>query len=289
MLADLLACPVCHRPLEGDSCVGCRRRYAAVHPPDLTPVPPPDAEVLARWEIWERLQANGQQIYEDDPEGNLSVGERDDARAFAEFCALDGTVLDIGCGPQALPSYAAAREYELVGIDPLAGVQPRKFEFVKGIAEYLPFRDEAFDRVLFATSLDHVLSPRLAISEARRVVKPTGRVCVWHGEVPPAETAVPPPAPSLPARARVAGRMLARGQFGEIAARARRALGRTRRQSEMQGGEEPPAFEIPAGAVDAFHFAHPDVETVTEWLTGAGLRVERVERQDGNCFISALR
>ncbi len=288
MLAELLACPVCHRPLEGDTCAGCGRRYPGNLPQDLTPVPPPDSEVQGRWDIWERLQANGRQVYEADPSANLSVGERDDARAFAAFCALDGTVLDIGCGPQALPSYAAARGYELVGIDPLVGEQPREFAFVKGIAEYLPFRDESFDRVLFATSLDHVLSPRLAIGEARRVVKPTGLVCVWHGE-PPEEAPEPPPTPSVVARARAAGGMLVRGQFGEIADRAKHALGRGRRQAGAQNGSEPPAFEVPVGAVDPFHFAHPDVKTVTQWLEEAGLRVARVERQDGNCFISATR
>ena len=72
----------------------------------------------------------------------------------------------------------------LVGIDPLRGERSREFEFVQGLAEYLPFRDRTFDRVLFATSIDHVLVPELALAEAYRVTRLRGWVCVWLGEVP---------------------------------------------------------------------------------------------------------
>ena len=68
---------------------------------------------------------------------------------------------------------AMRREWveRFVGVDPLRGAQPRAFAFAQAIAEYLPFRDGVFDRVLFATSIDHVLLPELALAEARRVSK----------------------------------------------------------------------------------------------------------------------
>ncbi|MGH2901452.1 MAG: methyltransferase domain-containing protein, partial [Solirubrobacteraceae bacterium] len=192
-LREILACPVCHAALDGPACAACGRAYAeAGGVLDLTPVPPPDAEVLGRWQLWEALQANGERAYVTDPPSSLSVGERADARAFAAFARLDGLVLDVGCGPQARPSYADGMSGELVGIDPLTGEQPRRFQFVKGIAEYLPFAGATFDRVLFATSIDHVLSPSLAVADARRVTKPGGEVIVWLGE--------PAPAPALRAR-----------------------------------------------------------------------------------------
>jgi SAM-dependent methyltransferase len=165
------------------SCKRCGRTYATRSGVfDFVLDPPPDEDVGERWRLWEQLERNGLVSYENDPEANLSIGARDDARAFFEFAELDGVVLDVGCGPQTLPSYARDFNGTLVGIDPLLGELPRNFMFVRGVGEYLPFRPESFDRVLFATSLDHALSPRRALSEAGRVVKPSGAIVLWFGE-----------------------------------------------------------------------------------------------------------
>jgi SAM-dependent methyltransferase len=266
-LEALLACPVCHAALDGVACTSCGRTYSrdgGVY--DLTPVPPPDAEVQARWGLWEVLQANGEKAYEIDPPSSLSVGERADAAAFAAFAQLDGTVLDVGCGPQTMPSYALGMPGELVGIDPLTGVRPRKFAFVKGIAEYLPFADATFDCVLFATSLDHVLSPSLTLAEARRVTKPGGAVVVWAGEQAQ---------PSL---------------VGRLRSRARRLLSGPERSTVVETPNATMTFDVPEGAVDAFHVAHPDPNTISGWLRAAALRVEAVERPlAGHAFIRAVR
>jgi len=247
MLPDVIACPVCHTAPISDRCPSCGRGYPDG---DYTPIPPPDKDVRSRWGIWETLQANGAAVYADDPAGNLSIGDRSDAQAFGEFSQIAGRVLDVGCGPQELPSYSGG---EFFGIDPLAG-GPRSFAFVQGIAEYLPFRDASFDRVLFATSLDHMLSPRRAIAEARRVLTQDGRLCIWHGEPPL-------PAPK-PLRDRVRERFLGRP----------RILG----------------YDTPRGAVDPFHFSHPRLTTVLEWLADGGLIVEDDYRDAiGNCYIKA--
>ena len=292
-LSEILACPVCRGSLVGVTCGGCGRTYL-IHDGvlDLTPVPPPDAEVRDRWGLWEALQANGEHAYTADPLANLSVGEREDVRAFARFAQLQGAVLDIGCGPQALPSYGAGIAGELVGIDPLLGVQPRGFTFVKAIAEYLPFRDASFDRVLFATSIDHLLVPALAVAEARRVLRPGGAVVVWVGE--------PVAAPSLRTRARGAARRLRRGQTDVLlaaaraaarlaAARARTALRRPAGDvMTIQTARATLTFEVPAGAADAFHVVHVDAAAVTAWLQAAGLTVEATERPlPGHCFVRA--
>jgi SAM-dependent methyltransferase len=148
------------------------------------------------WETWEHLQANGQVSYEQDPAHNLGVGPRQDFSSFADFCELHGLVLDVGCGPQHCPShlaYTQHRGHRFVGIDPLAGEQPRSFSFVQGLAEYLPFRDHLFDQVLFVTSMDHFLNPTSALIEAKRVLKPEGEICVWIGEK---DKNVPKPADS---------------------------------------------------------------------------------------------
>jgi len=286
-LADILACPTCHGALDGVVCTGCGRSYASRDGVlDLTPVPPPDAEVLERWDLWEALQANGESAYEIDPPNNLSLGEREDVRAFARFAQLEGRVLDVGCGPQALPSYATQQAGDFVGIDPLMGEQPRRFAFVKGIAEYLPFADAAFDRVLFATSIDHVLSPRLAVGEAARVTKPGGAVVVWVSE---------PAGPRSPReRAVSAVRMLTRGELRALARAVRSALPERTRPDDgtmrVRTAGATMTFKVPDGAIDAFHFMHPDAALVEQWMVAAGLEVEAIERPlPGHCFIRARR
>ena len=49
-------------------------------------------------------------------------------------------------------------------------------------------------------------------------------------------------------------------------------------------------FTVPDGAIDAFHVAHPDAETVVGWLERVGLTVQAVERPlPRHCFIRAVR
>jgi SAM-dependent methyltransferase len=164
---------------------------------DFTPHTLPDPGE-GMWTMWEHLQRNGIASYENDPEHNLGVGKRKDYLEFAKFCRFRGTILDVGVGPQACPTHiqaAGGDGVSFVGIDPLIGSQPREFEFVQGLGEYLPFRDELFDQVLFVTTLDHLVDPRGALSEARRVSKGDGDILVWLGHKrkdAPAPAASPP-------------------------------------------------------------------------------------------------
>lgn len=255
-LGGIVACPRCFTPLalpeppEAPVCGRCGAEYrwdAGV--PDLTPLPPPPGQVADRWALWEQLQANGAAEYDAQPAGSLSVGDRVDARLFGAFADLRGPVLDVGCGPQERPSYVPdVPGVELFGIDPLRGVPERSFAFVRGLGEYLPFATGSFDRVLFGTSLDHLLDPARALRESVRVLAPGGRVVVWVGLQGPGR--IPRP----------------------LALAARAALDAV---SRLRGSGDP-ALETPDGAVDAYHFAHPGLAEIEAWLGAAGLRV--VER-----------
>src|ERR1700751_5612594 len=147
LLAEILVCPVCRGELADSRCRSCGRSYEGG---DFIPRPLPDSPLSQQWQLWKEVEADGARAYELAPPSSLSVGEREDARLFAEFSRLQGLILDIGCGPQALPSYAEGAAEGFVGIDPLRGEQPRPFAFAQAIAEYLPFRDGLFDRVLYA-------------------------------------------------------------------------------------------------------------------------------------------
>jgi SAM-dependent methyltransferase len=273
-------CPVCHAPVATNgsadvTCPSCGRQYADREGSfDFTPNPPPDPDVQEKWSLWEQLQHNFMVAATELPEHNLSLGRRKDARAFAAFADLRGVVLDVGCGPQREPSYFVGGGGEFVGIDPVRGERDRSFIFAQGIGEYLPFADGTFDRILFATSLDHVLSPVRTLVEARRVLTPTGTINIWFGEVD--ESGEPP---SVGARLKDA--VAHPGQ-------AVRNL-----QTRLRGtAPPPPAYEqtlaMPEGAIDLYHFVHLSRPLVSEWLEQAGLTVSDAGHHANSVFLRAV-
>lgn len=135
------------------------------------------------YEVWASANFGGTvDAYREDPESSCAIEGRFNARLFAGFAApyLQGRILDIGCGPYAVPTYLEGYPEEYIsGIDPLEPFEAHPFEFVQGFAEFLPWQDDSFDVLIAATSLDHVLSLDLAFSEIRRVLKPGGLLLVW--------------------------------------------------------------------------------------------------------------
>lgn len=288
---DLIACAVCHlRPptermsIPGAfSCDGCGHtfRYSdGVY--DMTPDPLPDDDVQKEWDMWQQLQNNAVVAYDNDPEANLSVLKKGDAKGFAEFAGLSGVVLDIGCGPQRSPSYGLDFGGRLVGIDPLAGAKPRSFDFVQGLGEYLPFAAHTFDTVLFATSLDHLLVPAKVLNETRRVLRPSGNVSIWFGHH---HDGGDHNGQQWSRRAKLALEMVRDGNAGGLAKIALTKLGLSRGQVAPDYMQ---SLSIPPGAEDHFHAYHLDLTTVREWLAAAGLQcTEVVERDGGACFVRA--
>ena len=195
-VADLFACPLCagRLPLvmsQGASCTRCNQDFRWLGRTwDL--VPPQCRESSQLWSVWDQLQANGLVSYREDPEHNLAVGDRADCRAFGEFCAFDGLVLDVGCGPQSWPAYFSSytATTRFVGVDPLVEQSSPRYLQLRAVAEHLPFRTGAFDHVIFATSLDHFVDPIRALVEARRTCRPGGEISLWIGEKRPGAPAV---------------------------------------------------------------------------------------------------
>ena len=95
-------------------------------------------------------------------------------------------VLDIGCGASALPRELAALGAAVTGIDPFmpaVGWSPEgegRWRIRTASAEALPCADASIDVVIFIYSLHHVPGSLLgpALKEARRVLKPRGRLYV---------------------------------------------------------------------------------------------------------------
>jgi 2-polyprenyl-6-hydroxyphenyl methylase/3-demethylubiquinone-9 3-methyltransferase len=103
----------------------------------------------------------------------------------AHFPTLDGlTVLDVGCGGGLLSEELAARGCSVTGVDPSEGSltvarehalrSKLEIEYVSGVAEALPVADGSIDAVVCCDVLEHVASPRQAVSEAARALRPGG-------------------------------------------------------------------------------------------------------------------
>lgn len=109
---------------------------------------------------------------------------------FDRFLPATGRIIDVGGGPGAHAAYLAERGYEVVLLDPvekhvdLAKRRARAssawtFEAMLGEARQLPVEDESCDIVLLMGPMYHLFEAQdreLALQEARRVLRPGGRI-----------------------------------------------------------------------------------------------------------------
>ena len=118
-----------------------------------------------------------------------------------KWCPRPKDVLEIGLGAgHNLPHYDPSQVERVVGIDPCeeswrlarprVRAVPFDVEFKAGSAEDIPADDASFDTVLLTFSLCTIPDPAAAVKEARRVLRPSGKlVFCEHGEAPHAEVA----------------------------------------------------------------------------------------------------
>jgi len=117
-------------------------------------------------------------------------------------------VLDLGCGPgEDLAQWGVAPSDDVTGVDIdnacllLAKARFRSRRYVQAKGEYLPFKNESFDRVISAVALPYMNIPR-ALQEIHRVLVPGGRltlslhppsIAMWELR----HHAIPKPIPTL--------------------------------------------------------------------------------------------
>lgn len=91
-------------------------------------------------------------------------------------------VLDLGCSDGALSARLRAQGHHVTAVDlaPVGGVEGRVDRFVQGnLDEGIPAEvGDGFDLVLAADVLEHVRAPERVLADARRLLRPDGRVIV---------------------------------------------------------------------------------------------------------------
>lgn len=141
--------------------------------------------------------AEGQHFYEEEFSGKDRASaeayqtEIDYDRPIYEHYQMAGRVLDCGGGAGTVREYLSD-DVEFVSTDPwlqapVANSPARKaaytclnrpLNFIAAAAEFQPFLAESFDWVHMRSMLDHVQMVDLALLEAKRVLKPGGRILI---------------------------------------------------------------------------------------------------------------
>lgn len=94
------------------------------------------------------------------------------------FVPWEGRGIEIGVGSGRFAGPLGVQ----VGVDPAAAMlvyaATRGIEVVEGVAENLPFANDSFDYALVVTTICFVDSPAEMLAEARRVLRPGGRLVI---------------------------------------------------------------------------------------------------------------
>lgn len=100
-------------------------------------------------------------------------------------------VLDIGCADgQLLGMLSENQSFEAYGLDispemvKVASQKYPKFNFVNGSAQNLPFEDDFFDVLICSASFHHFPDPEGFLKEAKRVLRPNGKLVLAEIRIP---------------------------------------------------------------------------------------------------------
>jgi ubiquinone/menaquinone biosynthesis C-methylase UbiE len=118
----------------------------------------------------------------------LTLNRDREYTALKRMLALNATdtVLDVGSGDGFWTARLAKHCVCVIGLEPDEQTlgyartlhnRPNVL-YVRGAAESLPFSDNAFDKVISVSCLEHFADPLQGLREMTRVLKPTGRVAL---------------------------------------------------------------------------------------------------------------
>lgn len=184
-LLNLVRCPDCHAPLEGEPqqlrCVGCQRVFDSSSR-DFLVLKPLDAFDETTKFLDESFHADGRDESVSPP--LLSAGVRNTMlRRFLDM-RPDDVVVDLGCGSGRFCVWSADSGAHVVGIDTgtfFAAEARVSVDLVAGELRRLPFADGGVTKAYTIDVLEH-LSPeglQVTLREISRVLAPGGSLFVY--------------------------------------------------------------------------------------------------------------
>ncbi|MFO8109993.1 MAG: class I SAM-dependent methyltransferase [Thermoplasmata archaeon] len=105
--------------------------------------------------------------------------------------AIEGDILDLGCGNGRHCSAAVEKDLRTVGLDAsvellkIAKQRCKKGDYIKGDTRLLPFKDESFDGVLYIAAIHHLREGKVrSLKECKRILRTDGKLLVssWSRE-----------------------------------------------------------------------------------------------------------
>ncbi|HKP61514.1 MAG TPA: class I SAM-dependent methyltransferase [Polyangiales bacterium] len=103
----------------------------------------------------------------------------DAARTLSDFVPRGARVLDVGCGNGFIAYHLSALGRDVTGVD-LNATTEAPIHYAVFDGRELPFEAVSFDAVIFSFVLHHAPNIAGLLAEARRVLRPDGRIVIYE-------------------------------------------------------------------------------------------------------------
>ena len=202
-LQTLLVCPICKGELAYFptliACTACQATFPQTVQGLFNVIP---GHLLQQdGNGWQTRQLEMEVWYKEllaSPSEAASCFDCDYAPYAPILSELSGSILDLG-GGNGIVRHFLSEGTEYIVLDPSlnwlgsawSAIADRfscleeRFNFVRGVGEYLPFPAGSFDHVLSFWSLNHVLQPERGFQEVHAVLRPTGRFLIVLEDMEP--------------------------------------------------------------------------------------------------------
>ena len=133
---------------------------------------------------YDRLAPTYNQRFQDNERSGTAAALRATADDLAQQLGRPPRILEVGCGTGRWLDELAPVCGPVCGLDLSAGMlaqakeRPGALRLVRGRAGRLPFADASLDLVYAVNAIHHFWEPRAFVSEARRLLRPAGRLVV---------------------------------------------------------------------------------------------------------------
>lgn len=93
------------------------------------------------------------------------------------FSSSGSIVVDVGCGT-GLVTARIGQKKQVIGVDIEDRRKDHSFEFVLASMDYLPFKENTIDCLVYSSVLQYSTKPTCTLKEAHRILRPEGQFII---------------------------------------------------------------------------------------------------------------